>query len=196
MLIPLAPQVSNVIAITKLKDYNKEKLPSYLQQSENVKTFTNYISVKLASLTLVLFPSTGHVNITGIVSFEQLFSAAALINHVFGYHDLKQTDLTVVSSTCSGYIVNSNSNSNQGYSFRPTSWRRLSLQFQGKYTFTFKRGLFPSVIIRNISPAPKWTGCIQLFTSGSYNIVGCKSQKAIEEAVETLKLFLTTYLLP
>jgi TATA-box binding protein (TBP) (component of TFIID and TFIIIB) len=187
MLLPLPPRVSNVIAVTKLKDYQHQvHFPRCIKDDgESVTVFENYLSVRLASLTLVLFPSSGHVNITGIQSFNKLDDATALVSHVFG---CKSLTLRVVSSTCSGIIHGVNPN--EKYKFNSTAWVAVAEQYKDMYTVTIRRGLFASVIIRNIARNPSWSGCIQIFNTGRYNIVGCKEEEAIRNAIGSLTALL------
>jgi len=187
MLLPLPPRVSNVIAVTKLKNYqHPAHFPRCIKEDgESVSVFENYLSVRLASLTLVLFPSSGHVNVTGIQSFNKLDDATALVSQVFGCQNLS---LRVVSSTCSGIIRGVYPN--EKYKFSPAAWAAAAEQYKDTYTVTIRRGLFASVIIRNITRNPSWSGCIQVFNTGRYNIVGCKEEKANRNAIGSLTALL------
>ena len=185
MFIPLPAKTSNVIAITTIP--TKTKVPSYLLP--DIKKFANYFSVKIASLTIIVFPSSGHINITGITSFTQIPDTSQLLNDVF--QTKTKPKLNIVSSTSTGKIVHTRQ---LRYRNHPTIWQNIAKIASQKYTISFQRGVFPSVIIRNISRLnPKWSGCIQIFNTGKYNIIGCKSKKAIKNAIASLTYLLSLF---
>ncbi len=185
MFIPLPPHVSNVIAVGKLLHFNLCDIPKYLCEIENVHYFSNYVSLRLASLTVVLFPSSGHINATGINSFKRIKDAYALIRHVFPNNPIQNNRLNCVSSTSSGRITSLNSD--VSFQIDLKLWRNRAKSHHGLYSITIKRGTFSSILIRNLHHTGKWSGCIQVFHTGTYNIMGCKTSFALRRAVGTLR---------
>lgn len=194
LLLPLPPKVSNIIVKTKISAFDPKNLPACISQEYDVKHFSNYLSLRLTTFTLVVFPSSGHVNVTGIASFAQIGHIKALVENLFAQRIHK---LSIVSSTASGHILclfPPQSRLQQPFECRYPldykKWYALSQRLQAEYSFTFRRGLFPSVIVRNVSDDRGWSGCIQVFKTGSYNVVGCRSKTAIRRAVSTLRWLL------
>ena len=201
VLLPLPPKISNLIVKTKLGDgggFDVNALPPCIDGERDIKRFSNYITLRLVTFTLVIFPGSGHTNVTGITSFAQLGHLNELLRSVFGpslVHPLR-----IVSSTASGKIMQIKGGEQTVYRLNYERWYGLSQTHNGVYSFTFKRGLFPSIIIRQrhrrgSQPPQRWSGCIQIFNSGAYNVVGCKTNAAVRDAVSTLAWLLRQSLL-
>ena len=167
-------RVTNVVFKIVIHD-----LVSRLQQSRVCRhlTFTEYTNFfvirGLCHLTLIAFTRSGHVNITGVRRFDQLTDILTLLSEVLDSppdHRLAPDLAEIVSSTASGAVG------------REVNLAELVCRYQDRaeverneLLLCLQRGHFPSLLIRRADRG----GCVQLFCSGKFNIVGCKNRSDI-----------------
>ena len=130
------------------------------------REYTNFVVIRgLCHVTLIAFTKSGHTNVTGVRSFRQASYFLRLLSQVIGQPELsRDCPVTFVSSTATGRLrreVKLAGLVDRHYSRRVGQPGDLCLNLQ--------YGHFPSLLIRR----PSKKGCVQLFCSGKFNIVGC-----------------------
>ena len=135
--------------------------------------YANFCVIRgLCHLTLIAFAKSGHVNITGVRGFKQLSDILTLLSDVLAISrvKLRSTGVKAVSSTATGAVGHEVNLARLIYKYQAeTNKRKLLLYLQ--------YGHFPSLLIRRADRR----GCVQLFCSGKFNIVGCNNEDDIEE---------------
>ena len=133
-----------------------------------------------AKLVYVVFPSSGHVNVSGIKDFDTCYQAVQVFEHLFS---VKATsDICVDNSTASGR-------------FPVIDNLRLSRLFDKVEEFAFpctisiRPHYFPSVLLRPAQrslPEPNLISTSIVFTNGKFIIVGSKTRAQVARTYHNL----------
>ena len=157
--------------ITVLEEKHKEGLTfNYISDNANFVTFRINGGGKAV---FTLFPKSGHVNVSGIPSFNNVQDTLSAFNNHFGSH-IVSSDVCVDNSTASGQIQLQNS----------ALYKLIPLSKPYGYTVSIRPHYFPSAVIRSTTPRKKPT--IILFSNGRFIIVGGKSWRSILEVFQIL----------
>lgn len=164
-----------------------ESFEENLLSQAGVKKHSNFYTVRPhAEYVYTVFPKSGHVNVSGIKSFE---SVGAATNHF-----LQSLCVSVCSpiqcdnSTTSGKL----SRPVALFKFDELARREKNLPF----SVSIRPHFFPAVLLRSKNTSNKsegnedQTGSIIIFSNGKFVIVGCKSHSAIEWTKEKLSSIL------
>jgi TATA-box binding protein (TBP) (component of TFIID and TFIIIB) len=177
------PVVSNVVFKIRLED-KIDSLPSCVDEGEDVVFHKNFCVLKLPPLTLVIFLKSGHINVTGVKNFGAVQAALDRFNSVFD-RKIPLSLIQVVSSTASGVVGGR-------VDFRKL-WETSVKSTSSEFKFSFRRKTFPGVVIRRKKEdgRKKNGGCVQLFTNGKYNILGCKTESDLRTRYDSLCAIIT-----
>lgn len=107
---------------------------------------------------------------TGVRNFEQARHILTLISHVLEQPELTSSEFIFVSSTASGRVGHEVELAELALGSNRSGLKRSPVSIRLQY------GHFPSLIIRHSNKK----GCIQLFCSGKFNIVGCSKLEEID----------------
>ena len=121
---------------------------------------------------------TGHVNITGIKTFEEVKDATIRFTQLTG-KEVNQDNIKVNNSTASGNLLSNSSNKFLSLKKVKNIIEKNQEELNG--TFNFRPHHFPGAVFRRNG---KLT--IIIFPSGRYIIVGGKNKLQIREAHRTI----------
>jgi len=163
----LAPTVSNVKI--RFKFQAPIIIPTHL--SHTVVYHNNFLTVRFDSLSCVIFPKSGHVNISGIKDFSCIKEALICFNHQFD------------SDICEDVIIIDNSTASGRLPCHPICIPKLI--GNDLVTVSIRQQFFPSAVIRPKRRAQEQRedklATIILFANGKFNIVGGKSERSIHQ---------------
>lgn len=146
-----------------------------------VQRHTNFLVVRLPpALTYTVFPVSGHVNVTGIRSFESVQCAIDKFLTFCGAELSDNTKVIIDNSTASGkfHLIAGRPDLSALSAKNSDPNRQVDISIRQNY--------FPSVLIRARKNLRSVLPTTVLFSNGKYNIVGGKSHHAIELAHKTV----------
>ena len=176
------PTVRNIVFKIRVKDIVAKLKSCEVASSLTFKSYSNFCVIKgLCHVTLVAFFKSGHLNITGVRGFHQILAVLSLLSNVLQEPNLLCSGLpSVVSSTVTAKLARDVNL----YELTKLCERNID-RFQslavvggGRLVFSLQRGHFPSLLIRQLDRR----GCVQIFCSGRFNIVGCNSLRDIAQS--------------
>lgn len=179
------PIVTNVVLKLKIDNVVNRLKWSRVAHHLEFAEYTNFCVIRgLCHVTLIAFTKSGHVNITGVRGFRRARDVFILLSHVLEETSLIQEEkgeksrpITVVSSTATGNIHSKVKLARLIYDYQQQTQDIRKCWYQRELSFTLQYGHFPSLLIRR----PNRKGCVQLFGSGKFNIVGCDQLRDIKE---------------
>ena len=166
-------RVANVVFKLRVKNISSRLRESKIAPELNFKSYTNFDVIRgLCHITLVAFTKSGHTNVTGVRNFEQASHVLNLIAQVLQEPELVYEDIKFVSSTATGRLSDKVELAKVALgSQRGIGGSRINRRTRRTPIICLQYGSFPSLIIRHRDKK----GCVQLFCSGKFNIVGCSN---------------------
>lgn len=166
-------RITNVVFKINVRDIVFKLRQSKVGALLDFTEYTNFSVIRgLCHLTLIAFTKSGHINITGVRRFDQLRDILILLSNILERDRcLDPNKAEIVSSTATGTVGCEVNLANLVYRYQTENESENPLSLYLQY------GHFPSLLIRD----PKARGCVQLFCSGKFNIVGCKDENSIEK---------------
>lgn len=170
-------RVANVVFKLKVKNISSRLRESKIAPELSFKSYTNFDVIRgLCHITLVAFTKSGHTNVTGVRNFEQASHVLNLISQVLQEPELVYEDIKFVSSTATGRLSDRVELAKIALgSQRSIGGSRIDRRTRKTPIICLQYGFFPSLIIRHWDKK----GCVQLFCSGKFNIVGCSNVEDI-----------------
>ena len=168
------PTVRNIVVKIRVNDVVARLKKSEVANSLTFKSYSNFCVIKgLCHVTLIAFSKSGHLNITGVRGFHQILAVLCLLSSVLCDPNLLHNCTpSVVSSTVTGRLAQRVNLHKLTKSCEENSnLSAFPIARKGRLVFSLQRGHFPSLLIRQIGHR----GCVQVFCSGKFNIVGCNS---------------------
>jgi len=178
----ILPKVSNVKIRLKLDA--PVTIPKHL--SDKTVFHNNFISLRIDSLSCIIFHKSGHVNISGIKDFSHIKEALVCFNKHFE-SNIDENNIIVDNSTASGRLSN--------YSICLPKLANISPHHQELVTVSIRQYFFPSAVIRprrrqqqqHTAALDAKLATVVLFANGKFNIVGGKSERSISQTWNLLR---------
>ena len=145
-------------------------------KGDRVKVHSNFVSIRAGKLALVIFPRSGHVNLSGVRDFEGIKAAVNEFNHQFDTN-ICESNIVVDNSTASGKVCL------EGVSLKNLATAAAAAA-RGKRPGTrvsIRPHCFPSAVLRT-----RGEPTVILFANGNFVIVGGKTPESVDRALETL----------
>ncbi len=163
-------------------------IPDHLLNRESTKKHVNFFVIWLKTFVYIIFPSAGHVNVSGVPSFESISIALKEFNAQFGYA-IQRSDIKIDNTTASGRFAR--------FDF-PKLLKHCSKNHPD-YRISVRTDFFPSIILRpsslsrrqNLSGSVGLSTCI-IFSNGKYIIVGAKSIDSIRHTFSHANTFVSS----
>lgn len=168
------PTVRNIVFKIRVRDIVAKLKNSEAARNLTFKSYSNFCVIRgLCHVTLIAFLKSGHLNITGVRGFHQILAVLSLLSSVLQEPDLLCNGApAVVSSTVTAQLAEKvNLSELTKLCEENNDLLTSDISREGRLVFSLQRGHFPSLLIRQIGQA----GCVQLFCSGKFNIIGCKT---------------------
>ena len=162
----------------KVKNISSRLRESKIAPELSFKSYTNFDVIRgLCHITLVAFTKSGHTNVTGVRNFEQASHVLNLISQVLREPELVYEDIKFVSSTTTGRLSGKVELAKVALASQlgGIGGSRIGKRTRKTPIICLQYGFFPSLIIRHWDKK----GCVQLFCSGKFNIVGCSNVEDI-----------------
>lgn len=156
------------------------KIPLHLKNK--IKEYSNFVCIRFKPFVFIIFPKSGHVNVSGICSFSNIKTALNQFNSQFETN-IQEENISVDNITASGKL------SKEKIRLQDLNYSSLPV------TVFIRPYYFPSAIIRHIHDKNKQTHrlpSIILFTNGKYIIVGGRSVEEVEKSFQTLCVIIKT----
>ena len=185
-------RLTNVVFKVKITNIVSELKRSKIAKHLSFTDYANFSVIRgICHLTLIAFTKSGHVNITGVRSFDQVRDILMLLSDVIDRPSIRIDNIQeveIVSSTTTGtvdrevnlarivYRYQNDNDYNDIYESPDQDHTEACIWLRKESLLLYLQyGHFPSLIIRH----PQQKGCIQLFCSGKFNIVGCRHPENI-----------------
>lgn len=154
-------------------------VPNLVLPSQTLSLCThhsNFVSLRHTPYAFVIFAKSGHVNVSGIETFEDIKNIVPVVKHQLGV-DIHPDNIKIDNSTASGKLQSNN-------------FHLLDLQSRAAslgVLVSIRPHFFPSALIRQKKRlSTRGKGTIILFQNGKFIIVGCRSLSTIEDTYNQL----------
>ena len=130
---------------------------------------SNFVVIRVHPLVITVFPSSGHINVSGVRKFRDIKDAVRQLNQHL-HCDIEERNITVDNSTASGKLQVQ----------LPFNFNSL-LKVEGKNLFNIsvRPHFFPSIVLR--PKVKKSLGTCMVFSTGTFIIVGAKSEEGLKD---------------
>jgi len=163
-------------------------IPERLLNRSSTKKHVNFYVIRLSSFVYIIFNTAGHVNVSGVPSFEAIASALEEFNTHF-HCQVKRSAVRIDNTTASGQF-------STDFNF-PKLLKHCSAKSHPGYKISVRTDFFPSIILRPSHASKnfleKTATCI-IFSNSKYIIVGSKSQDTIQETYLKANTFVSNAL--
>ena len=153
---------------------------SYPKKPHKYKSYSNFFTCREGKYVFTVFPLKGHVNVSGLLSYDQGFDAVKTFKEIFNI-ELNEKDISIIidNSTASGQL--------KGYN--TLLLPKLLLFNPTPFTISIRPHFFPCALLRaeknffsDLKPAT-----VILFSNGKFVIVGAKSHRQLVYTFNELK---------
>lgn len=179
-----AYEVKNVKLHFKSPIKGKQNVEKQMEEEQtSYRTFDNFITFRLDGFTFTFFLKSGHVNVSGIPSFESIGKPIACFNRVFKTN-IDLSECKVDNTTASGKLPEN---------LFPLYLHRL-VEHGKKHGFlvTIRPHYFPSALIRPLPEEKTRLATAILFTNGKFIIVGAATREKIDTTWRRLTALIRT----
>lgn len=135
---------------------------------------SNFVVIRFHPLVYVVFPSSGHVNVSGVKDFSGIKDAISQLNSHL-HCDIQEEHIKVDNSTVSGKLSVKT----------PIDFISLIRSTNKKwFNISIRPHFFPSMVLR--PKVKKSLGTCMVFSTGKFIIVGAKSEKVVKDTYSHL----------
>ncbi len=179
----LSSQTKNVKLHFKIKQQLETTAQQFIASTVTHHNF-DVIRFHNSKLVISVFGKSGHVNMTGIDSFQQIASSLRLFNEAFVDQHVTLEDCQVDCSTskgrlCQGCMAAAGLSSSLTHS--KLNLYCLGELFKGPsspFIFSHRPHFFPGALLRSAGACTA-RGSVIVFSSGNYVLIGPKSAEGV-----------------
>lgn len=156
---------------------NKSDYFTICQKTKNLIKYKNFCVIKLSKIVYTIFTS-GHINGTGVKSFDEVTSAVEeFINQYNLCHEFCTSSIKIDNSTSSATVCLSH-----------RIYLPDLIPFIREGILSLRPDFFPGAVLRRNNKCT-----IVIFTTGRFIIIGAKSKEETFDAYNTICLLITKY---